>query len=920
LNFFAYEAQMVGSFMDISGKQSGELKDIAMDGTQLLERSGFINRIKARFVTSSFMRIAKYVLVRTVSSLLSVMLGLYLTILAINLGGYVDKVFESDVIDVIDGVVRSGAFRGTPPEAAAEQIWTLRWTLEEEKGLHVPFMLRTWRWFLKSLTFDWEQGDLDQTKIILQSLNPALYASLADLPHALIVDRLPYSLLLTGASVLLLFLTTIPLALAFSRRSSRFLNRLLPVLSSTTSAPAWIHGIILIFIFATMLKVLPYPRFTDDLLDLTRYDNLIYFLKSLILPILSIFLSLLFQSLYTWRAFFSIYSQEDYVELGRAQGLASDELERKYILRPTMPYVITSFAMIMLGLWQNLFALETLFQWPGLGEIMLAAITYFSTPLLISVVALFAYLMAITVILLDFFYAWIDPRVRVDFSPQAGSAARRKSALAWLRSPKMPSPMRRPLALNERRVLAPRLKVSFSQYWQVVKNALGSFEAALWQICCQPNGAIGLIILLIMLGVSIWAAFAYPSARVVKDWRDTNPHGVWYAVPKNALPAWVNFFRYEKLPETILLDSREGQAVKSASVVSPELTETTITFKFDYQYDKLPQGLTVYLYDQSQKKYALTHLIWITPDGREFDLGTVKLSSATKIFYLSRNELIQSSGKKSTAIEDLFAGMSTENGRAARGVYQLLVKGYLFEEGSDLDAEVVLHGQVYGLAGSDDLRRDLMLPLLAGLPVALAFGLLGAIATAVLAMFIAALGAWYGGWVDNLIQRISDVNMVIPSLAIAILVFLLYSNSIWVVLGTLVALSVFGSALKNYRAAFLQVTSSPYVEAAMSQGASDWRIIWKYLMPRIYPTVIPQIAVMVPVYVYYEVTLAFLGISNPALPTWGRAIYDAIQNQAFRYYPLRVFIPLALLFTLGFGFSLLGSALERVLNPRLREE
>jgi peptide/nickel transport system permease protein len=232
----------------------------------------------------------------------------------------------------------------------------------------------------------------------------------------------------------------------------------------------------------------------------------------------------------------------------------------------------------------------------------------------------------------------------------------------------------------------------------------------------------------------------------------------------------------------------------------------------------------------------------------------------------------------------------------------------------------VLHGQVYGLAGSDDLRRDLMLPLLAGLPVALAFGLLGAIATAILAMFIAALGAWFGGWVDNLIQRISDVNMVIPSLVIAILVFLLYSNSIWAVLGTLVLLSVFGSTLKNYRAAFLQVKSSPYIEAAMSQGASDWRIIWKYLMPRIYPTVIPQIAVMVPTYVYYEVTLAFLGISDPALPTWGRTIYGAIQNQAFRYYPLRVLIPLALLFTLGFGFSLLGSALERVLNPHMREE
>lgn len=891
-----------------------------MTDTKLLQQSGFINGIKARLASSSFIRIAKYILVRAISSLLSVMVGLYLTILVINLGGYVDKVFESDVIDTIDGLVKSGAFRETPTEVTAEQIWALRWSLEEEKGLHVPFMLRTWRWFIKSLTFDWEQGDLDQTKLIFKSLDPFLYASLEDLPHALLVDRLPYSLLLIGASIFLLFITTIPLALALSRRSSGFLNRLLAVLSSATSTPAWIHGIILIFIFATMLRVLPYPRFTADLLNLTKYDNLIYFLKSMILPILSIFMSLLFQSLYAWRAFFSIYSQEDYVELGRAQGLANNELERKYILRPAMPYVITSFAMLMLGLWQNLFALETLFQWPGVGKIMLAAITYFSTPLLISIVAIFAYLMAITVVLLDFFYAWIDPRVRIDFSPQLRFTVRRKNVPAWSRSRDVPGSMRQSLALNEKRVPALSLRVSFPRCWQAVKHALGDFGSALWQICRQPAGAIGLIILLSMLGVSIWATIAYPSVRVTKDWRDMDPHGVWYTVPKNALPTWVNFFRKDKFPETILLDSRKGQAVKSVNIVSPELTETTLSFEFDYQYDELPQGLTVYLYDRSQKKFALTRLTWITPDGREFDLGSVKLSSATNTFYLSRGESMQSSGKKSIAVDNLFGGISTEKGMATRGVYQLLVKGYLFEEGSDLDAEVVLRGQVYGLAGSDDLRRDLMLPLLAGLPVALAFGLLGAIATSFLAMLIAALGAWYGGWVDNLIQRISDVNMVIPSLAIAILVFLLYSNSIWAVLGTLVALSVFGSALKNYRAAFLQVRSSPYIEAAQSQGAGDWRIIWRYLMPRIYPTMIPQIAVMVPVYVYYEVTLAFLGISNPALPTWGRMIYDAIQNQAFRYYPFRVLIPLAFLFTLGIGFSLLGSALERVLNPRLREE
>jgi peptide/nickel transport system permease protein len=866
--------------------------------------------------SSSFMRIAKYVLIRAVSSLLSVMVGLYLTIFVINLGGYVDEVFEADVSGEITGFAQSQEARRMTNESRADRMWTMRWALEEEKGLHVPFMVRTWRWFIKSLTLDWETKDAQGPLAALAGPLGGYFPVPSSLLHAFLLERLPYSLLLLGIAGFLLYITTVPLALSFSQRDSKFSNGMVVILSSATSAPAWIHGIILIFIFCTLLGILPYPRFNLNYLDLSKINDLFYFLRSLILPILSVFMSLLFQSLYAWRTFFSIYAQEDYVELGKAKGLTDPILEREYILKPTMPYVITSFAMVMLGMWQSMFALETLFKWPGLGAVMLVAIKFFNTPLLLSMVTLFAYLMAVTVILLDFFYAWVDPRVRIDFTSRIGTLARKRKFLFHPRSSATPSLVTLPRLSSpgEARSPAPRVTIDIAQHLQTLMNFLRDLISTLRQICRQPSGAIGLIILLVMFGVSIYTSFTYPVDQIAKDWRDVNLTGRWHANPRSASPVWSNFFRRDKLPETILLDSRKGQAVKSTSVISDGLAVTTISFQFDYQYDKLPQDLVIYLYDQSREKFSLTHLTWITPDGREIDLGTVRLLSGSQVFYLEQNKFMESQGQKAIPMETLFTkGVS-------RGVYQLLVKGYLFEEGSNLDAEVVLHGQVYGLAGTDEVRRDLMLPLIAGLPVALSFGLLGAIATALLSMIIAALGAWYGGWVDNLIQRISDVNMTIPTLAIAILVFLMYSNSIWFVLGTLVLLSVFGSSLKNYRAVFLQVKSSPYVEAAMSQGASDWRIIWKYLMPRIYPTIIPQIAVMAPVYVYYEVTLAFLGVSDPILPTWGRAIYDAIENLAFQYHPYRILMPLALLLLTGLGFSLLSSALDRVLNPRLREE
>ena len=272
------------------------------------------------------MRMAKYVLVRAVSLFFTVMVGLYLTILVVNLGGYVDQVFHADIAEEIMGMIQSGAFRGMTHEATTDQIWIMRWSMEEEKGLHEPFLIRTWQWFLNSLTFNWGEGDMGQI------LNTLLGGSLPlnkNMVRTFLLERLPYSLLLVGISALLLFLTTVPLALAFSRRRAKFLDGLTVLLSSATSAPAWIYGILLISIFVTLLGILPYPRFSADLMDFSSAENFPFFLKQLLMPVLALFLSLVFQSIYTWRTFFLIHSQEDFVELGRAKGLPDAMVEKR---------------------------------------------------------------------------------------------------------------------------------------------------------------------------------------------------------------------------------------------------------------------------------------------------------------------------------------------------------------------------------------------------------------------------------------------------------------------------------------------------------------------------------------------------------------------------------------------------------------
>jgi peptide/nickel transport system permease protein len=163
------------------------------------------------------------------------------------------------------------------------------------------------------------------------------------------------------------------------------------------------------------------------------------------------------------------------------------------------------------------------------------------------------------------------------------------------------------------------------------------------------------------------------------------------------------------------------------------------------------------------------------------------------------------------------------------------------------------------------------------------------------------------------------VNIILPTLPIAIMIFVMYSKSIWAVLGVIILLNIFGSAIKNYRSAFLQVKESAFIQGAVAYGAKDGRIVFRYLLPRIIPVLLPQLVILVPGYVFYEATLAYLGLSDPYLPTWGKVVYDAISNGAHQGYYYWILEPISLLMITGLAFALLGIALDRVINPRLRE-
>ncbi|GAB4478369.1 MAG: ABC transporter permease [Anaerolineales bacterium] len=444
------------------------------------------------------------------------------------------------------------------------------------------------------------------------------------------------------------------------------------------------------------------------------------------------------------------------------------------------------------------------------------------------------------------------------------------------------------------------------------------FRNLLRELLRYPSAVIGILVVLLLVGVATYTLITIPYQEAIRLWR--GGEDVWYQNPKYAAPAWLNLFYSKKQSISFAASSANGEMEKVVTPVDETISTIEVRYSFDYEYDEFPQDLILYFKSSFNEKSPFVSISWVTPDERTIRIADFGVSRS-QTFRFSQDKKLQKRLKtEDQVIPALFSVADTDEYQPLKGTYQLIITATTFEPNTDVDAEFVLHGKLYGFAGTDQYRRDLTLALLWGTPIALAFGLLASLGTSLLTMIIAAVGTWYGGWVDELIQRITEINLVLPFLAILIMVGTFYSRSIWVILGVTILLSIFSGSIKTYRAIFLQSKESPYIEAARSYGASNTRIIFAYLIPRMIPLLIPALVSSVPSYVFLEASLAVLGLGDPVLPTWGKVIENAFTDGAlYRGLYYWVLEPAVLLMLTGLGFAMLGFALDRIFNPRLRD-
>lgn len=357
---------------------------------------------KTQRTSGNLGRIAKYTLMKGITLLITVVIGVYLAILIANGGGYVDKMREGQIREQVSLQLAGNPEMAYLSQAERQQIYEQTVQIRiRQVGLDQPFMVRSFRYLWNGLTLN-----LGKAEYLLSDSGSKQVRNILG-------ERLTPTLLLMASGQMLLFFTSVFFALFLSRRYGSVIDRIVVAMAPTSAAPAWFYGIFLILVFAALLGWLPFGGMIDAPPPQNPWLRAVSVLKHMVLPVGAIVLSSIFLTSYYWRTFFLIYSSEDYVDMAKAKGLSDRAIERRYVLRPTLPTIITSFALTLIGLWTGAIVLETVFGWPGIGRLTQSAINMFDTPVIVGTVVIYAYLLALTVFLLDIIYALVDPRVKL---------------------------------------------------------------------------------------------------------------------------------------------------------------------------------------------------------------------------------------------------------------------------------------------------------------------------------------------------------------------------------------------------------------------------------------------------------------------------------------------------------------------------
>jgi peptide/nickel transport system permease protein len=219
--------------------------------------------------------------------------------------------------------------------------------------------------------------------------------------------------------------------------------------------------------------------------------------------------------------------------------------------------------------------------------------------------------------------------------------------------------------------------------------------------------------------------------------------------------------------------------------------------------------------------------------------------------------------------------------------------------------------------GTTYYGRDVLSQVIIGSRVALVVGFTAALFLSCIGTNIGLISGYFGGRIDNLLMRITDIAFGIPFLPFAIVLIALTRPSIWNIIITISAL-MWRTTARVIRSQVISLRERPFVKAAKVSGASDLRIMYIHILPNVLPMSFLYIALGIAWATLTEASLSFLGFGDPRMISWGQMLYEAFITGSTRNAWWYVLPPGICITVFVISAFMVGQTYEEIVNPRLR--
>ncbi len=411
----------------------------------------------------------------------------------------------------------------------------------------------------------------------------------------------------------------------------------------------------------------------------------------------------------------------------------------------------------------------------------------------------------------------------------------------------------------------------------------------------------GLVILAFILYLCVLAFTKY--AWVFGKWSDYYYWEVNY--PRFAMPAWISLFTGKNY-------------MPYMRVYVPGNGTNICVFEINYTYNGPPQDIEFIV--NKSATFSVVQLYVITPKGTKLLLDMATTSSNQVILSIATGQYaVTNFGTRgSAATFKLFQ-------EGGHGVYRFIVNT---GAAKCYGMKVVVMSQVYGLLGTDMYGRDVWAGIVWGAPISLMVGVVAALIAAGIGTAFGILSGYYGYrgrvfskfgklFVSESLNFAYDIVINFPFLIMLILISIVYGKPSPLEIAVLIGLFGWGGIARIVHVISQQTAACAFIEAEWALGAPERRIMFKHIVPHVMPYVLIRTILLIPSAILTEAALAFLGLSDPRYPSWGRML--EIAERYSLYGNWWIWIPAGVMIGITcLAFMFIGRGLEEVINPRIR--